>query len=406
MKALLVNKYFYLKGGPERHISKISKILEAKGHQAIPFSMQDERNEATPYAKYFVSNVDFDSPMSLGNKLRTASRVIYSLEAKEKIEALIKEAKPDIAHLHNIAHQISPSILDSLKKFDLPVIQSLRDYKLICPTYKMVAGGRVCERCKGHRYYHAVLQRCNRGSFSFSLLNCAEMYIHKFLRIYERNVDLFIAPSNFLRHKMTEFGIDKKRIICIPNFADVKEYLPQYGSENYFVCFGRLSGEKGLLTLIRAVREIKTSRLLIIGEGELRNRLEEYVLEKDVANVEFSGYMGEERLKSVVRDSMFAVVPSEWYENCPHSILEAFALGKPVIGSDIGGIPELIEDGVDGLLFESGNSEELSEKIAHLIGRPGLRERMGRNARKKVEEKYNPEVYYQKLMGVYQKLLR
>ena len=216
-------------------------------------------------------------------------------------------------------------------------------------------------------------------------------------------MDLFIAPSNFLRHKMTEFGIDKKRIICIPNFADVKEYLPQYGSENYFVCFGRLSEEKGLLTLIRAVREIKTSRLLIIGEGELRNRLEEYVLEKDVANVEFSGYMGEERLKSAVRNSMFAVVPSEWYENCPHTVLEAFALGKPVIGSDIGGIPELIEDGIDGLLFKPGNSEELSEKITYLIGRPGLRERMGRNARKKVEEKYNPEVYYQRLMGVYSK---
>ena len=164
MKVLLVNKYFYLKGGPERHISKISKILEAKGHQAIPFSMQDERNEPTPYAKYFVSRVDFNSPMPLGDKLRMVPRVVYFLEAKRKIEALIKEAKPDIAHLHNIAHQISPSVLHSLKEFDLPVVQTLHDYKLICPTYNMVARGRICERCKGHRYYQAVLQRCNKGS--------------------------------------------------------------------------------------------------------------------------------------------------------------------------------------------------------------------------------------------------
>lgn len=406
MKVLLVNKYFYLKGGPERHISKTSKILEENGHQAIPFSMEDARNEPTPYAKYFVSKVNFNSPMSLGNKLRMIPRVIYFLEARGKIEALIREAKPDIAHLHNIAHQISPSVLHSLKKFDLPVVQTLNDYKLICPTYKMVAGGRICERCKGHQYYQAVLQRCNKGSFSFSLLNCTEMYVHKFLRIYERNVDLFIASSEFLGHKMIEFGIDKKKIVCIPNFADVKEYLPQYESEDYFVYFGRLSEEKGLLTLIRALKDMKNSRLLIIGEGELRKGLEEYVEEKDIANIEFSGYMSEERLKSVIRNSMFAVVPSEWYENCPHAVLEAFALGKPVIGSDIGGIPELIEDGVDGLLFEPGNSEELSEKIAYLISRPRLRGQMGRNARKKVEEKYNLELYYQKLMGVYQKLLR
>ncbi len=406
MKVLLVNKYFYLKGGSERHISKISRILEAKGHQVIPFSMQDERNEPTAYAKYFVSKVDFNSPMSLGNRLRMIPRVIYFLEAKRKIEALIKEAKPDIAHLHNIAHQISPSILHSLKKFDLPIIQTLHDYKLICPTYNMMAGGKICERCKGHHYYQAILQRCNKGSFSFSFLNCVEMYFHRLLRIYERNINIFISPSNFLRNKSIEFGIDGGKIFHIPNFVDPREYSPKYNGENYFVYFGRVSEEKGLLTLIRAVMDIKNSRLLIIGEGELRNKLEECVSEKNIANIEFSGYMDEERLKSVIRDSMFVVVPSEWYENCPHSVLEAFALGKPVIGSDIGGIPELIEDGIDGLLFEPGNSEELSEKIAYLISRPRLRKQMGRNARKKVEEEYNPELYYERLMKIYQKLMR
>jgi len=406
VKILLVNKYFYLKGGPERHIFQIRKILEAKGHQAIPFSMEDERNEPTPYAKYFVSKVDFNSPMSLGNKLRTVSRVIYSLEAKEKIEVLIKEAKPDIAHLHNIAHQISPSVLHSLKKFDLPVIQTLHDYKLICPTYKMVARGTICERCKGHHYYQAVLQRCNKGLFSFSLVNCVEMYVHRLLRIYERNIDAFISPSNFLRSKVIEFGIDGRKIFHIPNFVDFREYSPHFDGDNYFVYFGRVSQEKGLLTLIRTLRDIKTSRLLIIGEGELRNRLEAYVSEKDVTNVEFSGYISKERLKPVIRNSMFAVVPSEWYENCPYSVLETFALGKPVIGSDIGGIPELIDDGINGLLFEAGNSQELSEKIAYLISRPRLREQMGRNARKKVEEEYNPELYYERLMKIYQRLMR
>lgn len=406
MKVLLVNKYFYLKGGPERHISKIRKILETKGHQAIPFSMQDDRNESTPFAKYFVSKIDFNSPMSLGDKLRAASRVIYSLEAKEKIEALIKEVKPDIAHLHNIAHQISPSVLHSLKKFDLPVIQTLHDYKLICPTYKMVAGGRICERCKGHEYYQTVLQRCNKGSFSFSLLNCVEMYLHKFLRIYEKNVDFFIAPSDFLRNKVIEFGISAGKIFHIPTFVDSREYSPQYNGDNYFVYFGKVSREKGLLTLVQAMKEIKTSKLLIIGEGELKKDLEKYILQENIAGIKFLGHIKGERLKTTIRNSQLAILPSEWYENCPASILEAFALGKPVIGSNIGGIPELIEDGVDGFLFEPGNAEELSEKIAYLISQPRLREEMGKNAQKKMEEKYNPEVYYQRLMGVYQKLLR
>jgi len=406
VKVLLVNKYFYLKGGPERHIFKINKILQAKGHQAIPFSMQDERNEPTPYAKYFVSKVDFNSSMSLRDKLRMIPRVIYFLEAKRKIEALIRKVKPDIAHLHNIAHQISPSVLHSLKKFDLPVIQTLHDYKLICPTYNMVARGRICERCKGHQYYQAVLQRCNKGSFSFSLLNCVEMYLHKFLRIYERNVDFFIAPSDFLRNKVIEFGINGGKIFHIPTFVDSREYSPQYNGDNYFVYFGRVSQEKGLSTLVEAMKTVRASKLLIIGEGELKNSLEGYTSQKSISDIKFLGHLSSERLKSVVRSSRFVVLPSEWYENCPASILEAFALGKPVIGSNIGGIPELIEDGVDGLLFEPGNSEELSEKIAYLISRPQLREQMGKNARKKVEEKYNPEVYYQSLMGIYQKLLR
>jgi len=406
VKVLLLNKYFYLKGGPERHISKINKILEAKGHQTIPFSMQDERNEPTPYAKYFVSKVDFNSSMSLRDKLRMIPRVIYFLEAKRKIEALIRKVKPDIAHLHNIAHQISPSVLHSLKKFDLPVIQTLHDYKLICPTYNMVARGRICERCKGHQYYQAVLRRCNKGSFSFSLLNCVEMYLHKFLRIYERNVDFFIAPSDFLRNKVIEFGINGGKIFHIPTFVDSREYSPQYNGDNYFVYFGRVSQEKGLSTLVEAMKTVRASKLLIIGEGELKNSLEGYTSQKSISDIKFLGHLSSERLKSVVRSSRFVVLPSEWYENCPASILEAFALGKPVIGSNIGGIPELIEDGVDGLLFEPGNSEELSEKIAYLISRPQLREQMGKNARKKVEEKYNPEVYYQSLMGIYQKLLR
>jgi len=232
------------------------------------------------------------------------------------------------------------------------------------------------------------------------------MYLHKFLRIYERNVDFFIAPSNFLRNKVIEFGIHGAKIFHIPTFVDSREYSPEYNGDNYFIYFGRVSKEKGLFTLVQAMKDIRTSKLLIIGEGELKKDLGKYILQENIASVKFLGHIKGERLKTTIRNSLFAILPSEWYENCPYSVLEAFALGKPVIGSNIGGIPELIEDGVDGLLFEPGNAEDLSAKISYLLNRRHLVQQMGRNARKKVKEEYNPELYYERLMEIYQRLMR
>jgi glycosyltransferase involved in cell wall biosynthesis len=398
-----VNKFHYLKGGADRCYLESSQLLESKGHQVVFFSMLHERNRETPYARYFVDNVEFFDEKRR-NLPAMALRVLYSLEARRKIESLVADTAPEIAHLHNIAHQLSPSILHSLAKLCVPVVQTIHDFKFACPTYSFFAAGKTCEACKGNRYYNAVFRRCNRGSLPASLLNCVEMYLHKLIRIYD-NVDLFITPSQFVKEKMVEYGFSPERIVRIPNFILANEYLPAYTPGNYFVFFGRLVPYKGVATLLQAMESITDSQLYIVGEGQMRSELETYAREHHLQHVAFLGHKSGEELKSIVSNSMFSVVPSECYENLPYAILESFALGTPVLAANIGGIPELVEPGVNGLLFEPGNVADLADKIRYLLVNRQSLASMGKEARAKIEREHDPETYYERLMQAYGRVL-
>lgn len=404
MKVLSVNKFHYIKGGADRLYLEWSELLEKKGHEIVYFSMQHERNQATTYARYFVENVEFFDNGGRRNLPGMALRVLYSREARRRIELLIEDTRPEIAHLHNIAHQLSPSILDSLKKHGLPVVQTVHDYKFGCPTYSFFTQGQVCERCKGHHYYNAALHRCNRGSLSASLLNCVEMYFHQLIGIYDK-VDLFISPSDFLREKMIEYGFSPERIIWIPNFVDTHQYVPSYTSDGYFLFVGRLVSFKGVSTLLEAMRSVQESQLYIVGEGELREQLEARAREEAIENVSFLGYQSGPELKSLIANAMFTVTPSEWYENMPYAILESFALGTPVLAANIGGMPELIEPGVNGLLFEPGSVVDLVEKIRYLLLNRQQLASMGKRARAKIEREYDAETHYERVVQVYERFL-
>ena len=399
MKILLVNKYFYLKGGAEYVLFETADLLRSKGHEVISFSMRHPRNIKSEYEKYFVSNVDYEKG-GINNKIDYAIKLLYSFEAKRKIEELIKEEKPDIAHLHNVYHQISPSILYTLKKFDIPVIMTLHDYKMVCPSYSMLSDGKICEFCKDSNYYYCVLRKCVKESRLKSILNTCEMYLHhKILGIYNL-VDVFISPSMFLKNKVEEMGF-RGNIVHLPNFVNLCDYKPQYDwQEDSIVYFGRLSKEKGLFTLIDAMEGLDL-KLKIIGEGPSKQGLESRVKSWGLENIKFMGYKSEEELKDEIKKSMFIVLPSEWYENNPLTIIEGFSLGKPAVGARIGGIPELVKDNETGLTFELGNVDDLRAKIILLLKSPADIERMGRNARKMVDEKLNPEIHYEKLMEIY-----
>ncbi len=410
MKILMVNKFYFIKGGSERYFFELSNILMEHGHKVIPFAMKHPNNYSSRYEKYFVDNIEFNLNSNLeklkkGFKL--SGRIIYSLHARKKIEQLIEKTKPDIAHLHMIEHQLSPSILHSLKKYNIPIIMTTHQAKLICPNYRLFNWHtkQVCEKCLDGHYYHPFFEKCHKNSRMAGLLIGVEAYLHKMMKIYETNIDILHVPSKFLAAKFVQAGIDEKKIEQLYYTIRIDQYTPDFNSNGYFVYFGRLEEAKGLETLLKAVKKVAMSHLFIIGQGYYRKELEELVARLNIKNVKFLGPKWNDELKKVISNSKFVIIPSECYDNSPLVIYESYALGKPVIGSDIGGIPELIEPGKTGLLFRPGNSEELAEKIDFLLNHPKMVKEYGVNARKKAEKEFSPEFHYHEMYKKYQRLL-
>lgn len=402
MKILLINKFLYPKGGDAISTLATGKLLRDKGEEVSFWGMDYPENSGFPYRRYFVSPINFNKRGGIKSQFKAASRILYSREAKKKLEVFINlVGRPDIVHLNNIAHQISPSILHIFRKYRTPMVMTLRDYKLVCPAYLLLAKGQPCEKCKNGRYYWCFINRCTKDSYLKSLVNTLEMYLHHcLLNIYDL-IDVFISPSQFLKQKFREMGF-KREIFYLPNFLFLDEFIPDYHfKERAIVYVGRLSGEKGLFTLLEAFNGLEC-KLKIIGEGPQKENLKLKVEKEKIDNIDFLGYKSRDELKDIVRQAMALVLPSECYENNPRSILEAFALGKPVIASRMGGIPELVRDNETGLTFKAGDKLDLKNKILYLIKNIDRFEEMGRKARKFTEENFNPEKHYQKLLNIYQ----
>ena len=399
MNILMINKYFWKKGGSETVFFDTIKLLEEGGHSIAPFAMKNDRNHNTEYEEYFVSEVDY-SKTGIVNKLISASKILYSFEAKKNIQKLLAVYSPDIAHFHIFQHQISPAVFGPLLDKNIPLILTLHDLKPICPIYTSYVDGKVCEACYGGKFINCLKNRCTKGSLLGSFVNTAEMYLHYSLQYYQK-VSKYIAVSKFYKQKMVQAGFSEKNIEYLPNYIDAEKYRPVYRDDGYVLYFGRLSAEKGILTFLRSAERNSDIRHVIVGTGPLQHQLKSEAASLSLENVQFLGFMSGDDLKRVVANATCIVVPSEWYENCPMTILEAFAFGKPVIGASIGGIPELIADGVDGSTFEAGNIEALSEKIRWFWENRKKVMDMGREGRKKVEKKFNAERYYDSLMSIY-----
>ena len=404
MKILAVNKFYYIKGGAESYYFSLNELFRKEGHEIIPFSMKDKKNIQSDFEKYFINNIDYNN-MSFKEKINNTFKIIYSTEARRKIKSIIKDNKPDIAHLHNFQHQMSPSILKPIKKSGIPIMVTVHDLKIICPNYKMLNKKGICEECKGNKYYNCLANSCTKNSRMGSAVNMVESYLHKFLKSYSY-IDKFICPSDFYRRKFIEFGIPKEKVIHIPNFVDVQEFEPCYEDNDYFVYIGRLSEEKGIKTLINAMKQVKASKLAIIGTGPLEEELKNQVKELGLKNVEFLGFKSGKALEEAVRYSKFTIITSEWYENCPMSVIEAMAYGKAVIGSDLGGIPELIEDCSTGLIYKSGNAKELADKINYLVKNPEISKAMGKAGRVRAEKLYDKKIHFKKINEVYKELMK
>lgn len=401
MKVLLVNKFLYPKGGDAISTLNTGRLLQSKGHKVLYWGMDHPLNPEYSHKNSFVTYVDFNTSGPINKQIRTALNILYSLEAKRKVEKIVCTEHPDLVHLNNFAHQISPSIIHVFKKYNIPTVMTMHDYKLVCGSYTLLSKNRICELCKNGKFYNCLLECCVKDSRVKSFLNVAEMYLHhKIVHIYDF-IDIFIAPSVFMKMKLREMGF-KGEVLSLPNFVNLDGYTPGSNrTEKDIVYFGRLSKEKGLFTLIDAMKDIKGIRLKIIGDGPMMKDLERKVEILRCKNIHFLGYKTGEDLKNEVRKSMVVVAPSECFENNPLSVIEGFALGKPAIGARIGGIPELVKDNETGLTFEAGSADDLRSKIEYLINHPDKVVEMGDNARAFVEQELNAEKYYERLMLVY-----
>ncbi|MDD2702828.1 MAG: glycosyltransferase family 4 protein, partial [Candidatus Omnitrophica bacterium] len=324
MKILQVHKFFYLSGGADRVFFDTSALLEKNGHTVLFFSMKHPKNFSCPFDQYFVSQSSYENNTP-GRCIMNAVNIIYSPEARRNMDMLLSRHQPDIAHLHNIYHQLSPSILHSLRHRSVPVVMTLHDYKMVCPAYSMLYNGKPCEACKGGAYQHCFLKACVNDSRNRSLLLTAEMFLHhKIMRIYDL-VNVFISPSLFLKNKLEEMGFPG-RIVHLPNFVETGALKPLYGGDGKTIVYlGRLSPEKGLTTLMDAVKGLTGISLNIIGGGPLKPFLEEKIKNENIKNIFLPGYKSGYELRQEVEKAMFVVLPSECYENNPRCILEAFA---------------------------------------------------------------------------------
>lgn len=401
MKILMINKFYYIKGGSETYFFGLKRMLEENGHEVIPFSMKDDKNFDSEYSEYFIENIDYTDKNIL-NKIKNAGKIIYNFEAVKKLRELIKAERPDIAHLHIFQHQISPSILKVLKDEGIPIVYTVHDLKPVCLNYKMLNENGICEKCLGEKYYNCLKNKCVKGSYLFSGVNTIEGYVHKVLKSYEY-IDYYITPSNFYREMLIKSGIDKDKIEHIPNFIDSRDYVPNYEFEDYFIYVGRLSEEKGVETLIKAMEHVNESKLKIVGTGPMEKKLKDLVVERKIENVEFLGFKSGMELKNIVSKSKFMVIPSEWYENGPMSVLEAMAMGKAIIGANIGGIPEMIEENENGLLFKSGDISDINVKLNHILNSDECIKKFGKRSRGLIEKKYDSKVHYEKIINVYKK---
>lgn len=407
MKILLANKFYYRRGGDCIYMLNLEKLLKAHGHEVAVFAMDYPENLDTPWKKYFPKNM---------SKLMAFTRPFGSHEVKSTFKKLLDDFKPDVMHLNNVHTQLSPVMAELAHQRGIKVVWTLHDYKLLCPRYDCLKNGNtICETCFNGDKKACLDNKCMKGSKLASFIGYNEAVTWNRERL-EACTDVFICPSQFMADKMEQGGFSKSKMRTLCNFIDVEKckYAPTDGMDNtdpvvlpkkedYYCFIGRLSHEKGAKTLIEAANHLPY-KLVIIGGGPLMNEL------KAVANtnIKFVGFKQWDDIKQLVGKARFSVIPSEWYENNPLSVIEAQCLGTPVLGANIGGIPELIEslsptlpqrEGVvpNGMTFTSGDVEDLKDKIKKMFNHEFDYDAIAKNA----IERYSSEAYYEKLMKYY-----
>jgi len=401
MRILHVNKFFDFRDGTDIYIHRLMEKQRAAGHDVHVLSTLSEKNVETPDSRLFVRRYDFSRSEGIEKDAEKAMNFLWNSEAKSAMIVALDEYKPDLVHLHNVYHHLSTSILQPIRRRRIPCVQTLHDYKLACPNYKMFTEGAPCERCKGGHYLEAVRHHCLGASFAPNFLAACEMGMTKFTQAYERTVKFFICPTEFVALKMREWGEPPSKMVVVHNPMDASADSVD-GGEGFISFIGRLSEEKGVDVLIRAAARLPEVELKIAGAGPQENQLKELAKSLKADNVSFLGFLRQEQLRELRKNSKAMAVPSVWYENAPLAVLEAMAQGLPVIASRIGGLPELVDDGKTGWLVEAGNVDAWVTSLEAVMDQDsGTWERMSCAAKQRADDVFGWEKHLVGLENVY-----
>lgn len=397
MKILLINNFHYRKGGSETVYFNTGRLLSEHGHDVIWFSFADPANIPCDQTSYF--------PEKSSSKVGQIAGYFYNKKVKKALIALLEAERPDIANVHLIWGGMTPAIFDALRKFNVPLVHTVHDYRMVCPAYTFRNGrGEICEKCVNQKYMPCVSGRCSKGSAAMSAMMAAEMYTRGWFHNPLKNIDGFIFVSKFCERKHIEHNpgfADARRMVLYNSVNVPAPASPQRG--DYFLYYGRLSYEKGVEDLIGAFLRPGAPKLKIVGTGPVEEKLK--VQASGATNIEFVGYRSGEPLFDLVRGCSFVIVPSRWYENNPMTIVEAYAYGKPVIGARIGGIPEILEGKGTGFIYESGDVDGLYRCVGDAVSASDEQYRaMSLSARLFYEQNFSEEEYYNKLMAFYLKV--
>lgn len=399
MRILAVHSRGEVAGGSDGVYVHGTRLLAERGHE-VAWLTAGSCDTAVELGHLLFSFPGFWSSSGLRRQVELAEGIVYSHRARKLTERAVEVFRPDVAHIHILRHTLSPSVLLALREYGVPVVQTLHDYRLICPVNSFLSDGRVCEACRGGRYCNCIRQRCARGrSLVKSVFFSLSAYVADHCYHHDDLVTAYIAPSEFLRQKMIAFGYEPGKIVTLHNAYFGQAAPPRDLPREHVLYVGRLAQEKGLDLLIEAAVGLDAP-VVIAGDGPERAALEELAGALGARNVRFVGFQPSEAVADLYNRALVTVLPSRWYENGPLVILESYVKGTPVVGADIGAVPEFVEEGHTGRLFRAGDAKDLRAVLQRCLDDQAALVRMGEAARRHVAVAYSPEKYVQRLEAV------
>ncbi|MFB6392955.1 glycosyltransferase [Polymorphospora lycopeni] len=403
MRVLHVNKFLYRRGGAEGYLLDVADLQRAAGDEVAYFGMRHPDNEpGLPYERHFPPYLELDpAPRGLRPRTAAAARMVWSPASRRGLARVIDDFRPDVVHLHNIYHQLSPSVLAAARSAGVPCVLTMHDYKLACPSYQLLDRGGICDACVTGGPLTAARRRCKDGSLAASGLLAVESWLHRRLRAYDP-VAAFVSPSRFLADVMRRAGVYPDRLRVVNHFVDLTGLPAKSTPGGGVVYAGRLAAEKGVDTLVEAAAALPPGVPVdVAGDGPVRPMLEELARRVAPGRVRFHGRLDKARLHELVRAAGVVAVPSRWHENQPLSVLEAFACGVPVVGTDLGGLPELVEPGVDGEIVPADDPAALAAALTSVLADPDRALAMGRAGRQRIERDFPPAAHLRRLREIY-----